>query len=150
LPPFWLLRWAAGRCTAMVRDSFSGICAILLTVAAPRKVLKPTEFQEFELKEKTVLSHNTAMYVNKESMNPLADSYLATASNFLVLPMSSASLSASTFPWPPPLPASPRKLSARTRPYPRMKTRAMSICSLSRTRPATSPSTSHHSWLARQ
>jgi len=28
-----------------------------------RKVLKPTEFQEFELKEKTILSHNTAMYV---------------------------------------------------------------------------------------
>jgi cytochrome-b5 reductase len=27
-----------------------------------RKVLKPTEFQEFELEEKTVLSHNTAMY----------------------------------------------------------------------------------------
>jgi cytochrome-b5 reductase len=26
-------------------------------------VLKPTEFQEFELEEKTVLSHNTAMYV---------------------------------------------------------------------------------------
>jgi cytochrome-b5 reductase len=26
-----------------------------------RKVLKPTEFQEFELKEKTVMSHNTAM-----------------------------------------------------------------------------------------
>jgi cytochrome-b5 reductase len=25
-------------------------------------VLKPTEFQEFELEEKTVLSHNTAMY----------------------------------------------------------------------------------------
>ncbi|KAF1840204.1 ferredoxin reductase-like protein [Cucurbitaria berberidis CBS 394.84] len=27
-----------------------------------RKVLKPTEFQEFELEEKTVLSHNTAIY----------------------------------------------------------------------------------------
>lgn len=26
-------------------------------------MLKPTEFQEFELEEKTVLSHNTAMYV---------------------------------------------------------------------------------------
>jgi len=26
------------------------------------KVLKPTEFQEFELKEKTILSHNTAIY----------------------------------------------------------------------------------------
>jgi cytochrome-b5 reductase len=26
-------------------------------------VLKPAEFQEFELEEKTVLSHNTAMYV---------------------------------------------------------------------------------------
>ncbi|KAF2200775.1 oxidoreductase, FAD-binding family protein [Delitschia confertaspora ATCC 74209] len=28
----------------------------------PRKVLKPNEFQEFELKEKTILSHNTAIY----------------------------------------------------------------------------------------
>lgn len=27
----------------------------------PKKVLKPAEFQEFELTEKTVLSHNTAM-----------------------------------------------------------------------------------------
>lgn len=27
-----------------------------------RKVLKPNEFQEFELKEKTILTHNTAMY----------------------------------------------------------------------------------------
>lgn len=26
-----------------------------------KKVLKPTEFQEFPLKEKTILSHNTAM-----------------------------------------------------------------------------------------
>jgi cytochrome-b5 reductase len=29
-----------------------------------RKVLKPAEFQDFELEEKTVLSHNTAMYVH--------------------------------------------------------------------------------------
>ncbi|KAL2270426.1 hypothetical protein VTJ83DRAFT_2610 [Remersonia thermophila] len=28
----------------------------------PKKVLKPDEFQEFELKEKTILSHNTAIY----------------------------------------------------------------------------------------
>ncbi|KAB2569289.1 NADH-cytochrome b5 reductase 1 [Lasiodiplodia theobromae] len=28
----------------------------------PRKVLKPDVFQEFELKEKTILSHNTAIY----------------------------------------------------------------------------------------
>lgn len=28
----------------------------------PRKVLKPSEFQNFELKEKTILSHNTAIY----------------------------------------------------------------------------------------
>jgi len=28
----------------------------------PRKVLDPKEFQEFELKEKTILSHNTAIY----------------------------------------------------------------------------------------
>jgi cytochrome-b5 reductase len=29
-----------------------------------RKVLKPAEFQDFELEEKTVLSHNTAMSVH--------------------------------------------------------------------------------------
>lgn len=27
----------------------------------PKKALKPTIFQEYELKEKTILSHNTAM-----------------------------------------------------------------------------------------
>lgn len=32
-----------------------------LTAIAPRKLLKPNEFQNFELKEKTILSHNTAM-----------------------------------------------------------------------------------------
>jgi cytochrome-b5 reductase len=31
------------------------------TWTGARKVLKPAEFQEFELEEKTVLSHNTAM-----------------------------------------------------------------------------------------
>ena len=30
--------------------------------AGIRKVLRPNEFQEFELKEKTIISHNTAMY----------------------------------------------------------------------------------------
>ncbi|EUC42073.1 hypothetical protein COCMIDRAFT_104507 [Bipolaris oryzae ATCC 44560] len=30
--------------------------------SAPRKVLKPTEFQEFELEHKQVISHNTAIY----------------------------------------------------------------------------------------
>lgn len=35
--------------------------AITDKTAADRKVLKPNEFQEFELKEKTILSHNTAM-----------------------------------------------------------------------------------------
>jgi len=29
----------------------------------PKKVLNPTNFQEFELQEKTVISHNVAMYV---------------------------------------------------------------------------------------
>ncbi|KAF1835666.1 ferredoxin reductase-like protein [Decorospora gaudefroyi] len=32
------------------------------TSAGPRKILKPSEFQEFALEEKTVLSHNTAIY----------------------------------------------------------------------------------------
>lgn len=33
-----------------------------MTSAEPQKVLKPTEFQEFELKEKTIVSHNVAIY----------------------------------------------------------------------------------------
>lgn len=31
------------------------------TFTEPKKALKPDVFQEFELKEKTILSHNTAM-----------------------------------------------------------------------------------------
>lgn len=31
--------------------------------AEPKKVLKPDAFQEFELKEKTIVSHNVAMSV---------------------------------------------------------------------------------------
>lgn len=31
------------------------------TITEPKKALKPDVFQEFELKEKTILSHNTAM-----------------------------------------------------------------------------------------
>jgi cytochrome-b5 reductase len=30
-------------------------------IAEPKKVLKPDQFQEFELKEKTIISHNVAM-----------------------------------------------------------------------------------------
>jgi cytochrome-b5 reductase len=33
------------------------------TTTGSRKVLDPTKFQDFELKEKTILTHNTAMYV---------------------------------------------------------------------------------------
>lgn len=32
-----------------------------LIITEPKKTLKPDVFQEFELKEKTILSHNTAM-----------------------------------------------------------------------------------------
>lgn len=32
-----------------------------MTATVERKVLKPDAFQDFELKEKTILSHNTAM-----------------------------------------------------------------------------------------
>ncbi|OAL43718.1 ferredoxin reductase-like protein [Pyrenochaeta sp. DS3sAY3a] len=35
---------------------------VFLSGGGSRKVLKATEFQEFELEEKTVLSHNTAIY----------------------------------------------------------------------------------------
>jgi hypothetical protein len=37
-------------------------CALGSHAIGQRKVLKPAEFQDFELEEKTVLSHNTAMY----------------------------------------------------------------------------------------
>jgi hypothetical protein len=33
----------------------------LLRAIEPKKALKPDAFQEFELKEKTVISHNVAM-----------------------------------------------------------------------------------------
>ncbi len=35
----------------------------LIQLTEPKSVLKPTEFQDFELKEKTVISHNVAMLV---------------------------------------------------------------------------------------
>jgi cytochrome-b5 reductase len=34
----------------------------ILIPTEPKKVLKPDVFQEFELKEKTIVSHNVAMY----------------------------------------------------------------------------------------
>ncbi|KAJ4290277.1 NADH-cytochrome b5 reductase [Kalmusia sp. IMI 367209] len=56
--------------TAIVKKEWLPFAAALAVILggwkvysnAPRKVLKPTEFQEFELTEKTVLSHNTAIY----------------------------------------------------------------------------------------
>jgi hypothetical protein len=51
-----------GRSTAVVRIVPSPLLATADIMPGSRKVLKPTEFQEFELEEKTVLSHNTAMY----------------------------------------------------------------------------------------
>lgn len=37
------------------------ISVLMVELAEPKKVLKPDAFQEFELKEKTVISHNVAM-----------------------------------------------------------------------------------------
>jgi hypothetical protein len=34
---------------------------LICRLTEPRKVLNPTIFQDFELKEKTILTHNTAM-----------------------------------------------------------------------------------------
>jgi cytochrome-b5 reductase len=34
----------------------------------PKKILRPDAFQEFELKEKTVISHNVAMYANAANL----------------------------------------------------------------------------------
>ncbi|KAI0969410.1 hypothetical protein F4678DRAFT_173687 [Xylaria arbuscula] len=46
---------------------YAAIVAILLSVwkftsSQPKKVLKPDAFQDFELKEKTIISHNVAIY----------------------------------------------------------------------------------------
>jgi cytochrome-b5 reductase len=49
-----------------------------------RKVLKPNEHQEFELKEKTILSHNTAMYVS--ILIPLIQYELTSSSYRFSLP----------------------------------------------------------------
>jgi len=38
--------------------------ALLMRSTGVRKVLKPNDYQEFELKEKIIMSHNTAMYVS--------------------------------------------------------------------------------------
>lgn len=40
----------------------SGRIANEIATIGPQRVLKPAVFQEYELKEKTILSHNTAMY----------------------------------------------------------------------------------------
>ena len=37
----------------------------------PKKVLKPDEYQEFPLKEKTIISHNVAMYAKSSVLLPL-------------------------------------------------------------------------------
>lgn len=51
------------------RDLVPYACALALALGSyrfydmlPKKVLKPNEFQEFELQEKTVISHNVAIY----------------------------------------------------------------------------------------
>ncbi|KAK7191999.1 NADH-cytochrome b5 reductase [Paraphaeosphaeria sporulosa] len=56
--------------TAIVKKEWLPFAAALAVILggwkvfsnAPRKVLRPNEFQEFPLKEKTILSHNTAIY----------------------------------------------------------------------------------------
>lgn len=50
---------------------------------AERKVLNPKDFQKFELKEKTVISHNTAMFVSELL---LIESYLTLSSYRFALP----------------------------------------------------------------
>jgi cytochrome-b5 reductase len=35
--------------------------SLIVLFTEARKILKPDRFQEFELKEKTILTHNTAM-----------------------------------------------------------------------------------------
>lgn len=55
------------------------------SAASDDKVLHPKEFREFELEEKTVLSHNTAMYVLHRcsllAANPAKLSYQAPEIN---------------------------------------------------------------------
>jgi cytochrome-b5 reductase len=43
------------------REQQATVFEITDLLAAPKKVLKPDVFQEFELKEKTIVSHNVAM-----------------------------------------------------------------------------------------
>lgn len=56
-----------------------------------RKVLKPDVFQDFELKEKTIISHNVAMYVPSPVRHKLPNASPATASPCPPGPQSSAS-----------------------------------------------------------
>lgn len=48
---------------------------VLMATGGGRKVLKPDVFQEFELGEKTVLSHNTAMYVPSSTFSVLMSNW---------------------------------------------------------------------------
>ncbi|KAF4306081.1 putative NADH-cytochrome b5 reductase protein [Botryosphaeria dothidea] len=84
-----------------------------------RKVLKPDAFQEFPLTEKTVLSHNTAIYRFA----------LPRTTDILGLPIGQHISIAAT------LPGQPRKSSAPTRPSRPTRTAATSTCSSRPTRP---------------
>ena len=97
--------------------------------AEPKKVLKPDVFQDFVLKEKTVISHNVAMYVtvcdtprrttfaHSISATNTRSKTTATASTSPRRTPSSASPSASTSRSARPCPSPtepPRRSSART------------------------------------
>ncbi|RYC60057.1 hypothetical protein CHU98_g6140 [Xylaria longipes] len=77
---------------------YAALLAVLLSVwkftsSQPKKVLKPDAFQEFELKEKTIISHNVAMSVIDQATTSIATyAVLTTTSYRFKLPSPSALL----------------------------------------------------------
>jgi hypothetical protein len=53
--------WALGRYTTIVSGQIMIQDGVVDSSQVPRKILHPKEYQEFELKEKTIISSNTAM-----------------------------------------------------------------------------------------
>ena len=91
-------------------------------------MLKPNEFQEFALKEKTVISHNVAMSVNNcSSMSAFfIDERAATDSLYPTLQTYSAYPSVSISPWVLSYQTCRKRLSDRIRQYPPMRTMGIS------------------------
>lgn len=121
MPCSYLLRLVDIRSSAAVGNSFQLDSRQMQQLTGPTgatPVLKPTVFQDFELTEKTILSHNTAMSVLPPSLriyNMLTRA--ATASRSPLRPPSLVSQSVNTSPSRPCFRnqmAQPKKLSDLT------------------------------------